>query len=477
MLPDNKHGLLWVSTTNGLVAFLIRNDTYRLYNDKDGLPNNYCYGTLMHEGKLWLSTNRGIARISPQYTHAEPFPRLQVTSFTYNDGLAANEFNSGSLHNSSSGVLYFGSISGITWFKPNGAVTEIPPPKTILTGCLVNGIPADTAVAAPWLQKLRLKWWQNEISFQFTALEFDNSVPVEYSIQLWGYDSAALLNSGQSTVVYTNLPPGQYSFVAKARGSGGAWGEATRVEISIAAPFWKRLWFQTLAIVMILATGGAASYLIVSRKLRLQAMELEKQKELEKERQRISREMHDDIGAGLTRVILMSDVLARKHDTLHELKDISHISRQLVTSMREIIWTLNPENSNPEHLFAHLRESLYHQLEYSSIRYTVNFPEHTGIKTLTNDQLHNILLVCKEAVNNAIIHSGCKNLGISAGTDDGHLWFRIEDDGRGFDPEMIQNGNGLRNMRGRITELKGSFTIDTHKDTGTKLAFSIPVGR
>jgi signal transduction histidine kinase len=145
--------------------------------------------------------------------------------------------------------------------------------------------------------------------------------------------------------------------------------------------------------------------------------------------------------------------------------------------MREIIWTLNPENSHPEHLFAHIRESLYHLLEYSNIRYTVNFPEYTGIKTLSNEQLHNILLVCKEAVNNAIIHSGCLNLSFSAGTDDGNLWFCIEDDGRGFDPETIQNGNGLRNMQGRILELNGQFTVDSSKQTGTKITFSIPVSR
>jgi signal transduction histidine kinase len=320
-----------------------------------------------------------------------------------------------------------------------------------------------------------LHWRENELTFQLGVISYINTSPIEFEVQLKGYDTIPWQLSGHSLVRYTNLSPGRYTFLAKARGDGGNWGNAVNLEIFITSPYWKRWWFFALVILLLMAIGAAVSFLVSDRKMKLQALELEKQKELEKERQRISREMHDDIGAGLTRITLMADMIARKQEGISEVKEISGTSRKLVGSMREIIWTMNPENGTLERLFAYLRETFKSQVEYSGIEGRVSFPDKPPDMILNNEQLHHIILVCREAVNNAICHSGCKNILLQSGIKDNSLWFCIMDDGKGLPETDTKRGNGLRNMKSRIAELGGEFLLETGVNRGTSIRFFIPL--
>jgi signal transduction histidine kinase len=216
---------------------------------------------------------------------------------------------------------------------------------------------------------------------------------------------------------------------------------------------------------------------IAQRKLRKQLAALEKQRELDKERQRISREMHDDIGAGLTQIVLMSESAKGKKsgNSEKELTEITNTSRKLVNNMGEIIWSLNPENKTLEQLMAHLREQLHHLLEYSGIAYNIHLPENGKNILLPNEMRRNILLITMETVHNAVKYSNAKNIEVNALLNNGVLTFTVRDDGIGFDTEKLNTGNGLKNIRHRVNEMHGQLNIESAENLGSRFSYTIPI--
>jgi signal transduction histidine kinase len=193
----------------------------------------------------------------------------------------------------------------------------------------------------------------------------------------------------------------------------------------------------------------------------------------DRERKRISREMHDDIGSGLTQITLMSES-AMNNISVAKLADITNTSRQLVNSIGEIVWSLNPEYKTVELLCAYLREQLNKQLEYSGIQYSIQLPEDGKEIILTNEQRRNILLVTKEIVNNAVKYSKAKNISIKAELINGGIAFQIKDNGTGFDIGKIHTGNGMKNIRNRIEELGGTMEIISGNGEGSSINYFVP---
>ena len=237
-------------------------------------------------------------------------------------------------------------------------------------------------------------------------------------------------------------------------------------------------WLYFLAaVIIVIITAILLTRYLVQRKLRKKIREFEEQERLNRERQRISREMHDDIGAGLTQIIMMSESAKLKTDTSgnRELEDIADTSRRLVNSMSEIIWSLNPENKTLDQLFAYMREQLHKQLEYSGIAYHLDLPEGYQSVLLRNEQRRNILLVIKEIINNAIKYSEATSLSITASVASHQLIFTVTDNGKGFESSQVSGGNGLRNIRHRVEELGGKMELRTSPGEGCSYRFVIQV--
>jgi len=199
----------------------------------------------------------------------------------------------------------------------------------------------------------------------------------------------------------------------------------------------------------------------------------------ELERVRIGRELHDDIGAGLTQISLMSEVIKDQKDFSNahrkELNDITLIARKLVNSMGEIVWALNPENKSLEQLMIYLREQLGNLLEYSGIEFSIQLPNVNQSVSLNNIQLRNTMLITKELVNNAIKYSQAKNISILCEWQADQLTFQIQDDGVGVNLATVKKGNGLKNIQRRVNELGGHFDINSSPGKGTHCNFTIPL--
>ena len=220
-------------------------------------------------------------------------------------------------------------------------------------------------------------------------------------------------------------------------------------------PFYLTAWFLTLISLLIVSSGIAIAKIISQRKLKHQLQQLLMQKQLDDERQRISREMHDDIGAGLTQIILMSDV-AKRNSSAREIDLIAETSRRLVGNMSEIIWSMNPENKTLEQLMSYVREQLDRLLEYSGFKYAISLPDNGKELVLSNEEMRTILLVMKEVVNNSVKHSRGEKIDVKVKLEGSTLGIVITDDGRGFLKDSVTAGNGLKNIRHRTQQLKGS---------------------
>ena len=196
----------------------------------------------------------------------------------------------------------------------------------------------------------------------------------------------------------------------------------------------------------------------------------------ETERKRIARELHDDIGAGLTRIALMSEAAKNKVNvSAREIDEIAQTCRRLVGNMGEIVWSLSPENNSLEALVAYTREELHKLLEYSGIQYNLYLPEFEKDIQLTNEQRRNILLITKELVHNAVKYSQAKNIIVQASMLHNDFIVSVKDDGDGFDEATVKHGNGIRNMRQRILELGGHLTISSEAAQGTHGKFRVTI--
>lgn len=192
----------------------------------------------------------------------------------------------------------------------------------------------------------------------------------------------------------------------------------------------------------------------------------------EKERNRISREMHDDIGARLTQITLMGEHL-KTTTNKYEAEAITETSRKIVSSMGEIIWSLNSEYKTLNDLFNYLREQLNKLLEYSNFDYGIHFPDVNESIELSNQQRRNIVLAVKETVNNSVKYSQAKTLSINAALEKNTLTIKIKDDGAGFDVNKVYSGNGLKNIKQRIEEIGGSVQVESIINKGTSYVFTI----
>lgn len=250
---------------------------------------------------------------------------------------------------------------------------------------------------------------------------------------------------------------------------------ASKYGLKLASPpIQKTWWFYGIIGLLLFTSILTISKFISQRKLKQKLAVIEREQEISRERQRISKEMHDDIGAGLTQITLMTESLRKKFQA-KELDDIVGTSRRLVNNMGEIIWSLDPEQQTLSDLCAYLREQLNHQLEYTGLVFNIQLPEEKNPFVLTNDQRRNILLVTKEITNNIIKHSNAENISIKATLQKSGIAFEIKDDGIGFDTAKHYSGNGLKNIRSRVQAIGGSLQIIAEPGKGSCFSFLVPL--
>jgi signal transduction histidine kinase len=208
--------------------------------------------------------------------------------------------------------------------------------------------------------------------------------------------------------------------------------------------------------------------------------DLDRQLMLERERARISQDMHDDVGASLTRISILSELAGNNGDNSPQTKQwllqISETSREVMEEMSQIIWALNPRNDTLQGLVAYLRRYAFEYLEPTPVNCTFELPENLSSLAMSVEVRRNIYLSVREALHNVVKHSGAQKLNISLQMEEHQFSIVIKDDGNGFDTEKLEyTGNGLVNMKKRMMDIGGEFRINAEYGTGTELKLIVPL--
>jgi signal transduction histidine kinase len=235
------------------------------------------------------------------------------------------------------------------------------------------------------------------------------------------------------------------------------------VRFRIGAPIWQRWWFILAAALF----GAAVIYVIYRNRLT-------KLLELERTRTRIATDLHDDIGANLSKIALLSELVKMKLTNGNEennrmLATIADVSRSTVDSMRDIVWSINPRRDSVLEMTRRMREHAEETLVPLGIAVEFKTDESGRDHTVPMDMRRELLLIFKEAINNAAKHSGCRRTHIDFRAHGRSVFLGIRDDGAGFDPDATQDNNGLANMRARAEKIGARFSIDSTADGGTTI--------
>lgn len=471
---DIDPSVLWIASGKGLIKFNMKTKKFELFGENKGIANSYVYGILEDEmHHLWMSTNGGITMFDKN--------SKQFANYTWKDGLQSNEFNTGAFYKGASGYFYFGGVKGFNYFKPAEVIarknTTIP--GIALTEILINDktYPQDPVFNAD--RRLRVKYFENDLSFKLSVLDFTlpQANKIQYKLDNWDNDWVTTYNKQGD---YRNLPPGSYIFKAKACNSSGIWSKEKNVSIIITPPFWKTWWFYSLGILVVAVTIIFVTRYISQNKLKETIRHLEKQQAIEAERSRISKDMHDEIGSGLTRIALMTELMHTQKQldekTKQDVNEIAGSTRQLVETMSEIIWAMNPKNDKLSNLLSYLREQTRLYFEPLNVNYKISFPDTVPDLQLSNEQRRNLFLVTKEALNNALKHSGATDIELSAVIINNTLQFSTKDNGKGINMTVIRSGaNGLNNMKQRMEDIQGGIKWESNNGIGTTIDYWITI--
>lgn len=313
---------------------------------------------------------------------------------------------------------------------------------------------------------------RNHLQIGFFGLGFSVSDRLRYQYRLNGTDRDWSEPTSQRTVILANLSPGTYRFLVRAVNAYGIVGDApAAISFRILPPLWQRWWSLALAALAI----TAIIYAIYRYRLR-QLLEVERV------RMRIATDLHDDIGASLSQIALLSEVVRQqggKNDpqTTERLSKIARVSRELVDSMSDIVWAINPNRDSVSDLTHRMRRFASDTLTARDIKVRFRASESDyGVKLGANTR-REVFLVFKEAINNIARHSGCGAVDIQIETSSMWLTLHLRDDGKGFAPAAESDGHGLASMQARAEFLGGSLEILSGNSQGTTLTLRCPVGR
>jgi signal transduction histidine kinase len=281
-----------------------------------------------------------------------------------------------------------------------------------------------------------------------------------------------------ATVSYKNLKPGFYRFSLEGLSiMGMPSGDQASLGFEVLAPFWKTTWFWVSAMYAVAANVFAGWRYQISRQLKLENARLAQQQVLEAERFRISRDIHDDFGARVTQISLLSSSAQQREGLSPEVRAdfsaVTEMSRNLVGSLYETVWAISPENDHLDSLATYICQMANQLCAQAGLKCRLQIPDLPHEIPVSSSIRHNLVMTVKEAINNIIKHAGATEAQIKVHFENGLLAIEVKDNGKGFDPSIRRRGNGLANMERRMKALGGCWTQSSKPGEGTSVRLEI----
>ena len=497
--PD---GSLWIGYRGRGVGRLKQGHFIR-FDHQQGLPDDFINYILEDgHGKLWLAANRGLFSVAEKEFEAVAEgrqTRLYPVVYGRDEGapsLLDCTFYWPAVLRGADDRLWMPTASGLAVVDTGPLMENRQPPPVVIERVVMDGRPVaayeagegtegPNSVAPLELHQpealLRLPPGVGQIELEYTGLSFLASRNVAFKYRLEGLDEKWVEAGTRRVAYYNHLPPGDYRFKVMACNHDGVWNEEGKSLAITALPhFWQTKWFKLLAIIMGITGLVGIGWGIARRRTRRRIARLEQLRAIDQERTRIARDIHDDLGSNLTRIAWLSDLVLADKILPDKVDDhsrkIGGYARQMVTSLDEIVWAVNPRNDTLQSLAQYITHMAYEYLSSTSVNCRLEIPSDLPAAVLPAEIRHDFFLAAKEALHNIIKHASAREARIRLALADGVLTLVIEDDGRGFDvaaPSSGRPGHGLRNLRQRIENHGGRFQCESTAGGGTRLTFTL----
>jgi signal transduction histidine kinase/ligand-binding sensor domain-containing protein len=486
----DERGVLWIGTIgNGLVR--LERGQWKHYTTQNGLAGNSIdYIIEDGEGFLWIGSNAGLMRVRKKdlddFAPDNPdFPSCR--GYDKRDGLPATECTYGSQPaacRTRDGVLWFPTIGGMVSVNPSEIRPNTNPPPVVIEAVLVDDQLQNTnGLRTPPPQSVTLPAGRENLEIRFTSLNLAAADRAFFRYQLEGYQTKMTPAVKDRFARYPNLPHGNYRFLVQARNEDGVWNQTgASLDVIVLPPFWQEWWFRAAVAGGLLGIIIATVHFISTQKLHRQLAGLRQQQALEKERARIARDIHDQVGASLTQLSLLGEMVQADKDNPAEAethaRQICQTARETAHELDEIVWTVNPSNDSLDGLITYICKNAQDYLAVAGLRYRLDVPSQLPATPISPEARHNVFLAAKEAVTNVVRHARASEAWLRLRLSPQGFTLEIEDNGRG--PEGVQEKaaearNGLRNMRKRMEDIGGEFFIGPGQHGGTLVRLTVPL--
>jgi signal transduction histidine kinase/ligand-binding sensor domain-containing protein len=489
LLVDSE-GVLWIGTRgSGLVRYANKQWTH--YTTSQGLAgDNIGYLIEDNETNLWLGSNAGLMRVAKEslndFAIGVETNAIACRVYIEEDGLPTRECTQGSQPAACAtpnGTLWFPTTAGLAFLNPSTLKPNLLEPPVIIESVSVEGQRQNTNrfVATP--SELIIPPGKGNLDIHYASLNLGAADRSRFKYRLyeqqetpWKYSE-----SGTRDRSYGRLLPGTYHFEVSACNEDGIWNSHPAMLTIIVQPhLWQRGWFQAAVILGILAIIAGIVYYFSTQKLHRELAVMRQQEALEQERARIARDLHDQLGANLTQVALLGEMAETDKNLPEEVEEhaqqIYQTARETTRALDEIVWAVNPSNDTLEGLANYSGKYAQEYFALAGLRYRVDMPNQLPEVNLPPEVRHNVFLAFKESVNNVVKHAQATEARVRLRLDNGSFTFEIEDNGKGFAGAEKKSGrNGLRNMRKRMEDVGGNFSIGPAAGQGTLVRLTAPV--
>jgi signal transduction histidine kinase len=478
-LHADPNGDLWIGTMEqGLLRY--RNGRFTSFTRDNGLHDNLVYRILEDDGdNLWMSCNRGIFRVSKAELNAVAdgkSARIQCTVFGKSDGLLSTECN-GTVQpagwKARDGRLWFPTTKGVAVIDPQHLPHNQFAPPVVIEEVTLNGkavVPSPTLEIGPDI---------NSVEIRYSALSYVAPELVQFKYRLEGLDPDWLPVTSERVARYTHLPAGRFRFRVAACNNDGVWNETgATLAFHVIPPWWRTVWFATLAVIAFAGFVGGTARLVTVRRYRHRMAELERQHALERERSRIARDMHDGLGSNLVKISMLGEIAEGQTDDPDSLRPrlqkITQTARDAVRDMDEIVWAVNPKNDTVENLANYLCQFAREHFEVSTTALHLDVPPNLPDHPLSAEVRHNLFLVVKEALNNAVKHAHAADVWLRLNADSTQLEIEVEDNGGGMvESPPGRKGQGMENLQARTAQIGGRLDVQSRSGQGTRISIRL----
>lgn len=457
-IVEDSKGNIWIGThSGGFNKFHKSNQHFTRYTTRDGLPNDVVFGIQEDEsGFLWISTMKGLAKFDPE--------KQSFRTYDQSDGIIHNQFNWHASYKDKYGKMYFGGNNGFIIFNPDEIKVDTTKTQIAFTSFKLFDKEATLPQSLPATKEILLNYNQNFFSIEFSALDMAPAHKHNYSYKLDGIDPDWINSELRTTAYYTDIDPGKYKFFVKASNADNIWSEPITLSIIIEPAWWMTWWFKVFAGLIFICIG------IAIYKYRLNQL-----LKIERIRYDIASDLHDEIGSNLSSISVDGNIL-QKSESLTERErelssDISKTASQTLDAMRDIIWFINPKNDEGEDIIYKMKDTASRML--AGIDWTFNSAENIRFDNFSLEQRRNIFLIYKEALTNVVRHSNTKTCFVNIDWQSDKLIISVKDAGIGFDIDAVKKHTGIISMMKRAEKIKGTLTFDSKVGKGNTVKLII----